>query len=172
MADLDAARRALGLVPARRPMRRQLFLNFKGGTGKTSVSTSYAFRLAEMGHRVLVIDLDSQGHASKCLGVEGEQADRTLFDSVIRKVPLEQVIVRTGMPNLDLVPSNLAMSTIDLSLMPMSAREFRLRNVLKEVDPKYDYAILDAPPSSTQGPPSREALQRRRIKLIVKRKTL
>src|SRR5262249_18750934 len=65
--DLARARAALGRQPARRPMRRQLFLNFKGGTGKTSVSTSYAFRLAEMGHRVLVIDLDSQGHASKCL---------------------------------------------------------------------------------------------------------
>ena len=145
--DLDSARKALGRVPARRLMRRQLFLNFKGGTGKTSVSTSYAFRLAEMGHRVLVIDLDSQGHASKCLGVSGEESDRTLFDSIIRKVPLSEVIVPTGMPGLDLVPSNLSMSTIDLSLMPLNAREFRLRNVLKEVESKYDYAVLDAPPS-------------------------
>src|SRR5207253_795112 len=56
MRDLSSARAALNRVPPRRPLRRQLFLNFKGGTGKTSVSTSYAFRLAEMGHRVLVID--------------------------------------------------------------------------------------------------------------------
>src|SRR5205085_2078567 len=130
-----------------RPLRRQLFLNFKGGTGKTSVSTSYAFRLAEMGHRVLVIDLDSQGHASKCLGVSGEDKERTLFDAIIKKSPIETVIVRTGMPGLDLVPSNLTMSTIDLSLMPLAAREFRLRNVLKEVEGTYDYAVLDAPPS-------------------------
>ena len=61
MEDLAAARVSLARVPPRRPMRRQLFLNFKGGTGKTSVSSSYAFRLAEMGHRVLVIDLDSRG---------------------------------------------------------------------------------------------------------------
>jgi chromosome partitioning protein len=128
-------------------MRRQLFLNFKGGTGKTSVSSSYAFRLAEMGHRVLVIDLDSQGHASKCLGVAGEEAQHTLFDAIIKKTPLDKVIVPTGMPGLDLVPSNLSMSTIDLSLMPLAAREFRLRNVLKEVEGKYDYAVLDAPPS-------------------------
>jgi chromosome partitioning protein len=145
--DLARARAALGRQPARRPMRRQLFLNFKGGTGKTSVSTSYAFRLAEMGHRVLVIDLDSQGHASKCLGVAGEEAERTLFDAIIKKTPLEQVIVRTGMPGLDLVPSNLRMSTIDLSLMPLAAREFRLRNAMKEIESSYDYAILDAPPS-------------------------
>jgi chromosome partitioning protein len=145
--DLAAARQALGRVPPRRPMRKQLFLNFKGGTGKTSVSTSYAFRLAEMGHRVLVIDLDSQGHASKCLGVAGEEAEKTLFDAIIKKAPLEKVILRTGMPGLDLVPSNLSMSTIDLSLMPLAAREFRLRNVLKEVESVYDYAVLDAPPS-------------------------
>jgi chromosome partitioning protein len=147
MEDLAAARLSLSRVPPRRPMRRQLFLNFKGGTGKTSVSSSYAFRLAEMGHRVLVIDLDSQGHASKCLGVSGEEAEKTLFDAIIKKTPLEQVIVHTGMPGLDLVPSNLTMSTIDLSLMPLAAREFRLRNVLKEAEGAYDFAVLDAPPS-------------------------
>ena len=145
--DLAAAREKLGRVPPRRPMRKQLFLNFKGGTGKTSVSSSYAFRLAEMGYRVLVIDLDSQGHASKCLGVSGEEAESTLFDAIIKKTPLAKVIVKTGMPGLDLVPSNLTMSTIDLSLMPLAAREFRLRNVLKEVEGAYDFAVLDAPPS-------------------------
>jgi len=145
--DLAAARAALNRVPPHRPMRKQLFLNFKGGTGKTSVSSSYAFRLAEMGHRVLVIDLDSQGHASKCLGVQGEESEKTLFDAIIKKTPLDQVILKTGMPALDLVPSNLTMSTIDLSLMPLAAREFRLRNVLKEVEGRYDYAVLDAPPS-------------------------
>ncbi len=147
LADLASARKALGRTPARRPMRKQLFLNFKGGTGKTSVSTSYAFRLAEMGHRVLVIDLDSQGHASKCLGVAGEESERTLFDAIIKKAPLDQVIVTTSMPGLDLVPSNLSMSTIDLSLMPLAAREFRLRNCLKDVESKYDFVVLDAPPS-------------------------
>ena len=147
LADLAKARKALNRTPARRPMRKQLFLNFKGGTGKTSVSTSYAFRLAEMGHRVLVIDLDSQGHASKCLGVAGEESERTLFDAIIKKAPLDQVIVKTSMPGLDLVPSNLSMSTIDLSLMPLAAREFRLRNCLKDVESNYDFVVLDAPPS-------------------------
>jgi chromosome partitioning protein len=145
--DLFNARTALNRQPPRRALRRQLFLNFKGGTGKTSISSSYAFRLAEMGHRVLVIDLDSQGHASKCLGVAGEEAERTLFDAIIKKTPIAQVIVKTGMPGLDLVPSNLGMSTIDLSLMPLAAREFRLRNCLKDVEGQYDYAVLDAPPS-------------------------
>jgi chromosome partitioning protein len=125
----------------------QLFLNFKGGTGKTSLSTSYAYRLAERGYRVLVVDLDSQGHATKCLGKEGSSFERTLHDVLIRKVPLADVTVETGMPNLSLVPANLQMSTIDLALMPLAGREFRLRNALQGFAAKYDFVVMDAPPS-------------------------
>src|SRR5688572_33253239 len=75
---LSAYRKALGRHPSRRALRRQLFLNFKGGTGKTSMSVAYAYRLAELGHRVLLIDLDSQGHATQHLGFEGDKCERTL----------------------------------------------------------------------------------------------
>ncbi len=127
--------------------RKQLFLNFKGGTGKTSLSTSYAWRLAEMGYGVLLVDLDSQGHATKCLGFEGEDFTRTLVDVVVKKTPISQIIQKTALPNLEFVPSNLSMSTVDLALMPMSGREFKLRNALKEVEAQYDFIIFDAPPS-------------------------
>lgn len=146
-ADLAQARQRLRRIPAPRPRRVQLFLNFKGGTGKTSLSSSYAYRLAERGHRVLMIDLDSQGHATKCLGKEGGSFSRTLHDVLIRKVPLSEVTVATGMPGLSLVPSNLAMSTIDLALMPLAGREFRLRKALEEAQKQYDYVVMDAPPS-------------------------
>jgi len=145
--DLGTLRTALRKPPAPFPHRRQLFLNFKGGTGKTSLSTSYAYRLAERGYRVLVIDLDSQGHATRCLGEEGASFPRTLYDVLVRKVPLSEVTIETKMPGLSLVPSNLAMSTVDLSLMPMAGREFKLRNALKETDGKYDFVVMDAPPS-------------------------
>lgn len=127
--------------------RVQLFLNFKGGTGKTSLSSSYAYRLAERGYKVLVVDLDSQGHATKCLGHEGGDASRTLFDVLVRKTPLAEVTLPTRMPGLSIVPANLAMSTIDLSLMPMAGREFRLKRAVDEVLPQYDFVVLDAPPS-------------------------
>jgi chromosome partitioning protein len=145
--DLSLVREKLQLVPQAFPPRIQLFLNFKGGTGKTSLSTSYAFRLAERGYRVLMLDLDSQGHATKCLGKEGSHFPRTLYDVLIRKVPVSEVIIQTGMPGLSLVPSNLVMSTIDLALMPLSGREFRLRNALDQVRKNYDFIIIDAPPS-------------------------
>jgi len=145
--DLAQARQKLRRVPAPRARRVQLFLNFKGGTGKTSLSSSYAYRLAERGHRVLMIDLDSQGHATKCLGKEGGSFTRTLHDVLIRKVPLSEVTIATGMPGLSLVPSNLAMSTIDLALMPLAGREFRLRRALEEAQQQYDFVVMDAPPS-------------------------
>jgi chromosome partitioning protein len=66
---------------------------------------------------------------------------------LIRKVPLDDVTVGTGMPGLSLVPANLAMSTIDLALMPLAGREFRLRNALQGFAGKYDFVVMDAPPS-------------------------
>jgi chromosome partitioning protein len=145
--DLVLAREKLRRTPARRATRSQLFLNFKGGTGKTSLSTSYAYRLAERGHRVLMIDLDSQGHATKCLGKEGGSFKSTLYDVLVKRRPLAEVTIATGMPGLDLVPSNLSMSTVDLALMPLAGREFRLRKALEDAKARYDFVVMDAPPS-------------------------
>src|SRR5216684_5337727 len=145
--DLWRLRAKLSRIPKPIGGRKQLFLNFKGGTGKTSLSTAYAYRLAEMGHRVLLVDLDSQGHATKCLGYEGEDFPKTLLDVLIRKTPMEEVIHKTPLPNLSFIPSNLGMSTIDLSLMPLAGREFKLKNALREVQGGYDLIVFDAPPS-------------------------
>ncbi len=145
--DLARYREVLSRQPAPLSPSRQLFLNFKGGTGKTSISTSYAFRLAERGHRVLVVDLDSQGHATKCLGLEPDDYERTLADALIKRQSIREVRVPSGFPGLDVVPSNLNMSTVDLALMPLAGREFRLRNTLKEIEADYDAIVMDAPPS-------------------------
>jgi len=145
--DLPVLREKLRRAPEPFPHRIQLFLNFKGGTGKTSISSSYAYRLAERGYRVLVLDLDSQGHATKCLGKEGGSFERTLHDVLVRKTPIDEVTIATAMPGLSLVPANLAMSTIDLALMPLAGREFRLKNALQGYAAKYDFVVMDAPPS-------------------------
>src|SRR5512140_3393994 len=145
--DLPVLRQKLKRPAKPFPPRIQLFLNFKGGTGKTSISSSYAYRLAERGYRVLMLDLDSQGHATKCLGKEGGSFEHTLHEVLIRKTPIDDVTVQTAMPGLSLVPANLAMSTIDLALMPLAGREFRLRNALQGYAAKYDFVVMDAPPS-------------------------
>jgi len=147
IVDLNALRDLYVQKPSVLPLRRQLFLNFKGGTGKTSLSTSYAFRLAERGYRVLLVDLDSQGHATKCVGRDGSEFPNTLFDVLTKKKPISEVMIDTGMPNLKLVPSNIRMSTVELALMPLPGREYRLRNALKEVESQFDFVVMDAPPS-------------------------
>lgn len=145
--DLSAYRQALGRRPSRRPLRRQLFLNFKGGTGKTSLSVGYAYRLAEMGHKVLLLDLDSQGHATRHLGLKGEECERTLYDVLVKREPLQDVLVDTPLAEFDLLPANLGMSTIDLALMPMAGREYRLKKALEGVCDRYEFVVMDAPPS-------------------------
>jgi chromosome partitioning protein len=144
---LSAYRRALDCRPPRRPLSRQLFLNFKGGTGKTSLSVAYAYRLAELGHRVLLIDLDSQGHATQNLGVEGDRVERTLYDALVDRIPLTEVILHTPLAELDLLPANLGMTTVDLALMPMAAREHKLKRALEAVSGRYEFVVMDAPPS-------------------------
>lgn len=144
---LSAYRAALGLQPSRRPLRRQLFLNFKGGTGKTSLSVSYAYRLAEMGHPVLLVDLDSQGHATQHLGIEGEHCAHTLYDVLVERLPVRDALVSTPLAEFDLLPANLGMSTVELALMPMAGREYRLKKALEEVSDRYEFIVMDAPPS-------------------------
>lgn len=144
---LSAYRAALGRRPARRPLRHQLFLNFKGGTGKTSLSVAYAYRLAEKGHRVLMLDLDSQGHATRHLGFQGEEYERTLYDVLVKRVPLEEALVHTPLAEFDMLPANLGLSTVDMALMPMAGREYRLKKALEPVAGDYEFIVMDAPPS-------------------------
>lgn len=145
--QLSAYREALGRQPSRRPLRRQLFLNFKGGTGKTSLSVAYAYRLAELGHRVLMLDLDSQGHATRHLGLKGEECERTLYDVLVNRVPVEDVLVDTPLPEFHLLPANLGLSTVDLALMPMAGREYRLRKAMESVCDRYEFIIIGRRPA-------------------------
>ena len=144
---LSAYRSALNRHPGRRPPSRQLFLNLKGGTGKTCLSVAYAYRLAEIGHRVLLVDLDSQAHATQHLGLSGNEVERTLYDVLVERVPITQAVRQTALAELDVLPANLGMTTVDLSLMPMPGREYKLRRALDEVVDEYEFVVMDAPPS-------------------------
>jgi chromosome partitioning protein len=147
LRHLSAYRSALGLHPPGGASRHQIFLNFKGGTGKTSISVAYAYRLAEIGHRVLLIDLDSQGHATQHLGIEGDKCERTLYDTLVNKVAIEDVILKTPLAEFDVIPANLGMTTVDLALMPMAGREYKLKKALEAVEGRYEFVVMDAPPS-------------------------
>jgi len=145
--DVAKYRNYLGLPSPIKSIRKQLFLNFKGGTGKSSISASYGFRLAQMGFRTLLIDLDPQGHLTQCLGLNNEQYPKTLFNALIEKEDIEKIIVRTDLPTLNIIPSNLNLSPVELSLFSMNSREFRLRRLLSTIEKNYDLMVMDASPS-------------------------
>ncbi|MFB3885931.1 MAG: AAA family ATPase [Thermodesulfobacteriota bacterium] len=145
--DVGRYRTYLGIPSLVKSVRKQLFLNFKGGTGKSTISASYGFRLAQMGVRSLLIDLDPQGHLTQCLGLNNQQYPKTLFNALIEKEEIEKIIVKTDLPTLDVIPSNLNLSPVELSLFSMNSREFRLKRLLSSVEKNYELIVMDASPS-------------------------
>jgi chromosome partitioning protein len=145
--DIVTYRNYLGLSSPIKTIRKQLFLNFKGGTGKSSISASYGFRLAQMGIHTLLIDLDPQGHLTQCLGLNNQQYPKTLFNALIEKEDIEKTIVKTDLPTMDIIPSNLNLSPVELSLFSMNSREFRLRRLVSTIEKNYELIVMDASPS-------------------------
>lgn len=145
--DVAKYRNYLGLPSFIKSIRKQLFLNFKGGTGKSSISASYGFRLAQMGVKTLMVDLDPQGHLTQCLGLNNQQYPKTLFNALIEKEDIEKTVVKTDLPTLDIIPSNLNLSPVELSLFSMNSREFRLRRLLSTIEKDYELIVMDASPS-------------------------
>lgn len=145
--DVAQYRSYLSLPSPITSVRKQLFLNFKGGTGKSSLSASYGFRLAQMGFRILFIDLDPQGHLTQCLGLNNDQYSKTLYNALVEKEEIDKIILKTDLPTLDIIPSNLNLSPVELSLFSMNSREFRLRRLLSTIEKNYDVIVMDASPS-------------------------
>jgi|GEM_PF-94018 chromosome partitioning protein len=145
--DIIRYRKYLGLPPIVRSVRKQLFLNFKGGTGKSTISASYGFRMAQMGLRTLLVDLDPQGHLTQCLGLNSAQYPKTLFSALIEKEEIDRILVKTDLSTLHVIPSNLNLSPVELSLFSMNSREFRLKRIISTIEKNYDIIVLDASPS-------------------------
>jgi chromosome partitioning protein len=145
--DIPSYLKILKKPPLSDTNRRQIFLNFKGGTGKTSVSAFYAFRLAQLGRKELLIDLDPQGHLTQCLGINHGSFETTLYNVLIERMDINDVIVDTQMENLKLIPANLDLSPVELALTSMNARELRLKKSLMSIQDAYDIVIMDASPS-------------------------
>ncbi len=148
--DIPVYRDKLDMPPLLTKRRTQLFLNFKGGTGKSSLSAAWAYQLAELGLRVLAIDLDPQSHLTKCLGVAAAlDKHKSLFDVLIEDVDINAAITTTSMPNLDLVPATLKMSVIESRLLNMDMREFLLKAALERLETNYQVIVIDALPTIT-----------------------
>lgn len=122
-------------------------VNQKGGVGKSTTAVNLGAGLAEIGKKVLLIDLDPQGNASSGLGVEKSELEFTTYDLLIEAESASTAILETETDNLDLIPANIELAGAEIELVSIMSRESRLKKSLGEVNNHYDYIIIDCPPS-------------------------
>jgi len=130
------------------PARIVALCNQKGGVGKTTSTINLGAALAELGRRVMLVDFDPQGALSVGLGVQPHQLDRTAYNLLMeRSVSIEDVLLKTGVPGMDLLPSNIDLSAAEVQLVGEVAREQTLARALAPVVEDYDYILIDCQPS-------------------------
>jgi chromosome partitioning protein len=121
--------------------------NQKGGVGKTTTTVNLGAYLAAAGRRVLIVDADAQANATSSLGVTASDLTHSLYDVLIRHVPLADIIVPTFQPGLDLAPSAPALAGAEVEMVSILGREHLLRKAMEPVLPRYDHLLIDCPPS-------------------------
>ncbi len=121
--------------------------NQKGGTGKTTTAINLAVSLALEGNKTLLIDADSQGNSTSGLGVDKNSLDKSLYHVLLNDAGLFDVIQKTEIENLRLIPSNIDLIGAEIELIGEPDREKRLRQAIEKVSEEFDCVIIDCPPS-------------------------
>lgn len=121
--------------------------NRKGGVGKTTTAINIATAMAAIGKKVLVLDLDPQGNATTSMGIDKKSCEYSSYDVLINGLDAQKVVKACEIPNFYLLPSTPGLAGAEIELIDVEDREFVLRRALLTLSGKYDYVLIDCPPS-------------------------
>ncbi len=121
--------------------------NQKGGVGKTTTAVNLSACLAVQGRRVLLLDNDPQGNSSSGLGVHKNGIELSIYDVLINDVPIDDCILDTKIDFLKICPANIQLAGAEVELVSLISRETRLKNAISDIKTKFDYIVIDCPPS-------------------------
>lgn len=121
--------------------------NQKGGVGKTTTTINLSACLAEIGQKVLTIDLDPQGNTTSGLGVDKETVEDSVYELMLGECGIDTCIIETEIENQSLIPSNVNLAGAEIELIDIDGKEYILRKEVEKVAENYDFVIIDCPPS-------------------------
>ena len=121
--------------------------NQKGGTGKTTSAVNTCAYLALAKRKVLLVDIDPQGNATSGLGIDKNSLARSIYNTILGQAELTEVVIPTALPHLFLAPSHLDLTGAEVELVGVLGREYRLKKALEPVRDKFDFILIDCPPS-------------------------
>lgn len=122
-------------------------INQKGGVGKSTTAVNLAAALGELNFKVLVVDFDPQGNSTSGLGIEKEQLESCIYDSLLHDEPVESIIQETECKKVFVVPATIQLAGAEIELVSAMARESRLKDLLEPVVDDFDFIFIDCPPS-------------------------
>ena len=121
--------------------------NQKGGVGKTTTSINLSACIAAKGKKVLVIDIDPQGNTTSGYGIEKNELENTIYELILGDCSIEDCIIKDIMPNISILPSNVNLAAAEIEMIGVEKKEFILRNEVDWIKDRYDFIIIDCPPS-------------------------